>query len=175
MLERMWLYQTENPQRMLYSFYYLHKQVVLLPRLVLIIACALVLLMSSQWSFSAAVIHDIRLWSSPEKTRLVFDLDKPVEHKIFALDNPHRVVIDIPAATMQFDTSNLAFKDTPVRLIRSAKKNKNDLRIVLDLQDKVSTGSFLLKKSGAAGDRLVLDLKYQKTANKFEVYLEIDA
>ncbi|NRB37265.1 MAG: N-acetylmuramoyl-L-alanine amidase [Pseudomonadales bacterium] len=122
----------------------------------------ILLLLLSPNLLANAAIHEVRLWSSPDKTRLVFDLDKPVAHKIFSLKNPSRVVIDIPAANMDFDTSKLVLKGTPIRLIRSAKKNKTDLRIVLDLDSNVSAGSFLLKKNGDADDRLVLDLKYLK-------------
>lgn len=153
-------------QHMFNALHSLQKLTAVLPRTVLLWACSLVFLGLSQSLLASAVIHDVRLWSSPEKTRLVFDLDKPVKHKIFSLENPSRVVIDIPATKMQFDASKLELKHTPIRLIRSATQNKKDLRVVLDLDKDVSAGSFLLKKSGESGDRLVLDLKYLQGGKK---------
>ena len=43
----------------------------------------------------AAELRDVRLWAGPESTRVVFDLDGAVQHSVFTLDNPHRIVIDL--------------------------------------------------------------------------------
>ena len=141
-------------------------------RLGLILAVLLGLITSSSTVFATATVQDVRLWSSPEKTRLVFDLDKPVEHKAFPLTNPNRIVIDISSVKMSFDTSTLELKGTPIRLIRSAKQGKDNLRVVLDLDQEVRIGSFLLKKSGEADDRLVLDLKYLNGGKKKQTVVQ---
>lgn len=130
----------------------------------LVMRLCLMLILSTCTSLSVAAskIHDVRLWPSPDKTRVVFDLDSPVDHKVFPLQNPSRVVIDIQDVSLQLDTSKLELKDTPIRLIRTAKQGKTGLRVVLDLEDNVNVKSFLLKKSGKADDRLVVDLNYLK-------------
>ena len=115
---------------------------------------AVLLSLSAQ---AATTIHDVRLRPSPDKTRVVFDLDRPVTYKVFPLSNPHRVVIDFTQAKITSDTSKVSLKGTPIHLIRTAEQAKGGLRIVLDLKESVSVGSFLLKES----DRLVLDLKYK--------------
>ena len=43
----------------------------------------------------ASELKGIRSHESPEKQRLVMDLSAPVEHTLFTLDKPSRVVIDI--------------------------------------------------------------------------------
>ena len=52
-------------------------------------------------ALTQADVKDVRVWQSPDKTRLVFDLTEPSEHKIFTLSNPDRVVIDLMAALKQ--------------------------------------------------------------------------
>ena len=113
-----------------------------------------------------ANIHDVRLWRAPDKTRIVFDLDRAVEHKIFTLENPSRVVIDIPNAVMKADLNVVDLKKSPIISLRSGNQGKNELRIVLDLSDTVKPKSFFLKKSGKSDDRLVVDLADSKATQQ---------
>lgn len=104
-------------------------------------------------------IDGMRIRPSPERTRLVFDLAEPVDHKIFTLKDPHRLVIDIQSASLNADTSDLSLKDTPIRTIRSSRRNgSRDIRVVLDLKQQVHPRSFILKPIMQYGDRLVIDL-----------------
>lgn len=110
----------------------------------------------------AASVDSVRLWRAPDHTRLVFDLSGPVEHKIFSLDKPDRLVIDIRDARLKARLSNLALADTPIQTIRSATRHKDDLRVVLDLKSRIKPRSFALPKHGDKRDRLVIDL-YDRT------------
>ena len=111
-------------------------------------------------------IHDVRLWRAPDKTRIVFDLDQAIQHKIFTLKNPDRVVIDIPKTAMSANLSKIDLKNTPIVSLRSGAQGEGSLRIVLDLSKSVQAKSFFLKKSGRADDRLVIDLKDVKAHQK---------
>lgn len=106
----------------------------------------------------AVDVDGVRLWRAPDHTRLVFDLSGPVEHKLFTLSNPERIVIDINSTRLKSGFSDLPLGDTPIAKIRSAHRNNNTLRVVLDLKDKVQPRSFFLKKQAGADDRLVIDL-----------------
>ena len=44
-------------------------------------------------------VEGLRLWSGPESTRVVVDLSSPTSHRIFKMDNPFRVVIDLTDMT----------------------------------------------------------------------------
>ena len=44
----------------------------------------------------SADIESVRIWRSPESTRLVIDLSDSVSHQLISLENPSRLVIDIP-------------------------------------------------------------------------------
>jgi len=110
----------------------------------------------------AASVDSVRLWRAPDHTRLVFDLSGPVEHKLFSLNKPDRLVIDIRDAVLKARLSGLALADTPIQTLRSATRNKKDLRVVLDLKNSTKPRSFVLPKHGDKRDRLVIDL-YDKT------------
>ena len=114
-------------------------------------------------AFSQADIKDVRIWQSPDNTRLVFDLTEPVEHKIFTLNNPHRVVIDLLNVKSQVDVTRVDVSDTAVKAIRSGVRNKTDLRIVLDISQQLTPKSFPLKPNKKYPyDRLVVDLEAKK-------------
>ena len=107
------------------------------------------------WS---ANIESVRLWRAPDHTRVVFDLTGPVEHKIFQLEKPSRLVIDITNAQNRARLSSVDLNKTPIKRIRSATREQNDLRFVFDLQGSIKPRSFFLKKHGGKPARLVVDL-----------------
>ncbi len=104
------------------------------------------------------LIENVRVRPSPERTRIVFDLERPVEHRIFSLTNPQRLVIDISHARLKELPSKRSLKGTPILAMRSSGRNKQDLRVVLDLSAPVKPRSFVLKPVMQYGDRLVIDL-----------------
>ncbi|MGI9281917.1 MAG: N-acetylmuramoyl-L-alanine amidase [Endozoicomonas sp.] len=106
----------------------------------------------------AAQVNDIRVWRSPDKTRLVFDVSGEVAHSQFFLDNPRRLVLDIRGARKPVTVGTPSLSTTPISKIRYGVRNKKDLRIVLDLKNKVTSKSFLLKPNATYGYRLVVDL-----------------
>lgn len=109
-------------------------------------------------SLRAADIRDVRLWRAPDYTRLVFDVDEKVQYSVFALENPYRIVIDISNTVLSGNLASLDLKNSPVNAVRSAARNGNDLRVVLDMATEVKPSSFTLPPNGEFGDRLVLDL-----------------
>ncbi len=126
----------------------------------LTLIAALFLMLASDVLLAARTSVDgLRVRQSPERTRIVFDLGSPVEHKVFSLTDPHRLVIDISDAELKADVKNLALDQTPIRTIRSSDRNDGkDLRVVLDLAEEVKPRSFVLKPIMQYGDRLVIDL-----------------
>ncbi len=119
---------------------------------------ASLLLLLSATELLAASVDGIRLWRAPDHTRLVFDLGGPVEHKVFPLSNPDRLVIDIANAQLKNGLPDLSLENTPIKSIRSGVHNKQDLRIVLDLKEALKPRSFPLQSNEQYGDRLVVDL-----------------
>ncbi len=106
----------------------------------------------------AALVENVRSYRAPEYTRLVFDLSGRIEHRVFSLDNPRRLVIDLSNSSLNTDFSGLDLSNTPVSGIRSAPRGDNDVRVVLDLRSDVQPRSFLLSRNEQYGERLVIDL-----------------
>ncbi|NOX08404.1 MAG: AMIN domain-containing protein [Gammaproteobacteria bacterium] len=114
-------------------------------------------LFSAQWVY-AAEIQGVRLWAAPDNTRIVFDTSAAVQHSLFTLKNPDRVVIDLKGSQLTTQLRGLDFSKGYVSKIRSASRGQDDLRIVLDLKDAVRPRSFSLMPNGDYGYRLVVDL-----------------
>ncbi len=114
----------------------------------------------------AAEVKTIRMWPAPDSTRLVFDLSAPIKHSLFSLKSPNRVVIDLSHARMRSKPSHLDFANGFVKDIRYASRNRDDLRIVLDLRSNVRPKSFLLKPNREYGHRLVIDLIGKQVVKK---------
>src|SRR6056300_118959 len=131
----------------------------------LMINWVLAAVLASFTSIAAATsaVENIRIHAAPEKTRLVFDISEPIEHTLFLLENPRRLVIDMPATALKpaprkqrWRASDLS--DTDIDKIRFSSAKHADLRVVLELSDAVKPRSFLLKPVAQYGNRLVVDL-----------------
>jgi len=106
-----------------------------------------------------AKVKNIRLSQSYNRTRLVFDLDRTIEHSLFRLHKPERVVLDIKN-TQLFDSGLIEqMHNTLLKGVRTGVRNGKDLRVVMDLSNKVTPRSFMLKPEAGAGHRLVIDLE----------------
>lgn len=119
--------------------------------------CCLGIVLAAQVAQSATV-NGVRVWRAPDHTRIVLDLDAPVQHSLTLAGNPDRIILDVSNSKLLGDLSKLPLADTPVLVIRSYVHNKTDLRLVLDLRAKVAPNSFSLKANAGMHDRLVLDL-----------------
>ena len=119
--------------------------------------CCLGIVLVAQVAQSATV-NGVRVWRAPDHTRIVLDLDAPVQHSLTLAANPERIILDVPNSKLLGDVSKLPLADTPVLVIRSYVHNKTDLRLVLDLKSKVAPNSFSLKAHAGMHDRLVIDL-----------------
>ncbi len=103
-------------------------------------------------------VQGVRMWPAPDHTRLVFDISNPVNHSLFILPNPDRVVIDLKGTSLSYSIPAPAAKDPMISRIRSAPRSRNDLRVVLDLKTNAKARSFSLKPNDRYGHRLVVDL-----------------
>ncbi|MEO1890017.1 MAG: N-acetylmuramoyl-L-alanine amidase [Cycloclasticus sp.] len=120
---------------------------------------AFLILLLSFPSFAAVKqIESLRFWTAPDHTRLVLGITSPVEHKIFSLNNPPRLVIDLKDVVLKTSMPAFSSNHKVVSLMRHAPRNKKDLRVVIDLKTNVNAKSFLLKPNADYGHRLVIDL-----------------
>ncbi len=123
------------------------------------VALILMFLFSALCQAGGVVVKGARLWAAPDNTRVVFDISAPVQHSLFSLSKPDRIVIDLTDAHLAKPLTGLDFSKGAVKDVRSAPRNHGkDLRVVLDLRHGVKPKSFVLKPSGDYGNRLVIDL-----------------
>jgi len=103
-------------------------------------------------------MQNVRIWAAPDNTRVVFDVSGPVVHKLELLSNPDRLVVDIENAKMTQAISQPVNADKYLKNVRSAKRDKSNLRVVFDLKKNIEMRSFLLQPNRQYGHRLVIDL-----------------
>ncbi len=106
----------------------------------------------------AAEVAGVRLWTAPDHTRLVFDTSGPTEHRVFALRDPDRLVVDIDGGSVGERFSGEGIGDRYLAGMRHAMRPDGTLRVVLDLKHAVRPKTFLLKPNARYGHRLVVDL-----------------
>ncbi len=119
-------------------------------------------LMLPAMTMADASIHGVRMWSAPDHTRLVFDVSKQVQHRLFSLQDPHRLVIDFEKSDLKTKLKADQFKNRHISTLRYASRPDGKLRVVLDLTQAVRPRSFMLRPSGQYGHRLVIDLYDRK-------------
>jgi N-acetylmuramoyl-L-alanine amidase len=103
-------------------------------------------------------MQNVRIWAAPDNTRVVFDVSGPVEHKLELLSNPDRLVVDIKNAKITQAIGQPVSTDKYLNKVRSAERDKSDLRVVFDLKKNIEMRSFLLQPNRQYGHRLVIDL-----------------
>jgi len=116
----------------------------------------------------AAQVKALRVWGGPDSTRVVLDLSaQPSDYKLFQLDNPARIVLDVDDSSFA-DGFHVPAVRGLLKDIRSGR-NAKAARVVLDLGAQAHPKSFLLKPAGQYGYRLVVDLYPQHAAKQAEV------
>lgn len=115
------------------------------------------LIVSSSFAFATEKVESLRVWASPTSTRIVLDMSGEAKYKLFTLDNPHRLVLDIEDTELKSKLDETMLKDSGITRVRYAHE-KGRVRIVFDLESKVSSSSFILAPNQSYSHRLVIDL-----------------
>jgi len=114
---------------------------------------------------NAAEVDTVRLSQKQDKTRIVFDISGNIEHKVFQLDNPRRLVIDLANVSQKPSLKHLKLKGTPISKMRAAYRDGKNIRVVLDLKSAVTHKDFTLKANDKFGNRLVVDVFSKNTSS----------
>lgn len=123
---------------------------------------AVLLIASSPFAFATEKVESLRVWASPTSTRIVLDMSGEAKYKLFTLDNPHRLVLDIADTELKSKLDETMLKDSGISRVRYAHE-KGRVRIVFDLDSKVSSSSFILAPNQSYSHRLVIDLAQAET------------
>jgi N-acetylmuramoyl-L-alanine amidase len=111
---------------------------------------------------SAEPISAVRVWPSPDYTRLTLETAAPLRYNLLTLKNPDRLVLDLEDVEAERVQEMLAGKILPIDpyigAVRVGRFKPGIARLVLDLKEAVKPQIFVLPPVGDYGHRLVLDL-----------------
>ncbi|MEF1256688.1 LysM peptidoglycan-binding domain-containing protein [Vibrio sp. M260112] len=119
----------------------------------------------SGFSFANA-LEGIRVWPSPDETRVVIDLKSEADFSYFTLSSPERLVVDLKQTTLSTKLP-LTISDSPVlkKIRQSSPPEKGTYRLVFELKRKVNPQLFKLAPTpgGQYGHRLVIDMPHDSS------------
>lgn len=104
-------------------------------------------------------VNDIRLWPSPGNIRVVLDLNQPVKYKVYSLNKPYRIVLDLENTKFNVNIKNLKLQTTCISKIRIGNPINNITRLVFETTENLKPKGFLLNPHEKYGYRLVIDLE----------------
>ncbi|ODB36886.1 N-acetylmuramoyl-L-alanine amidase [Pseudoalteromonas sp. BMB] len=126
------------------------------------------MLLTSMHSIAQNAIESVRVWPSPESTRIVFDMSDKPDYSYFVLKNPLRLVIDLENTKQRKDFPSVPDEHRVVNKVRHSKpKNSNSARIVVELSRSATPKIFALAPTGPYKNRLVVDL-YGKQMSAYD-------
>ena len=115
------------------------------------------LLLGTNGYVQAAAINDIRMWHAPERTRIVFDMDERPIFRVFTLNNPNRVVIDLSNTQLNSSVPLPATTGQFIQQLRVGHPKQGTLRLAFDLNKPVRYFIQLLAPVSQYKYRLVVD------------------
>ena len=111
----------------------------------------------------ANALEGIRVWPSPDETRVVIDLSSEADYSYFTLSSPERLVVDLKKTSLSTKLP-INITDSPVlkKIRKSSPPNKGTYRLVFELKRKVTPQLFKLAPTpgGQYGHRLVIDMPH---------------
>ena len=109
---------------------------------------------------SANSLKGLRVWPSPEETRVVIDLKSEADFSYFTLSSPSRLVVDLKHTNLATKLP-VVVKDSPVlsKVRKSSPPDNNTYRLVFELKKSSKANLFKLSPTpgGQYGHRLVID------------------
>ncbi|MGF7160432.1 N-acetylmuramoyl-L-alanine amidase [Rhodoligotrophos appendicifer] len=108
-----------------------------------------------------AAVHAIasRVAGDARRTRFVLDLDQPIPFSVYVVDDPFRVIIDLPNVGFQLPAGIGAQGRGLIREYRYGRFEAERSRVVIDANQPVLIDkSFMVSSKGTEPARLVIDL-----------------
>ena len=106
-------------------------------------------------------IDGVRVWPSPDSTRVVLDMSATPQYSYFTLENPHRLVIDLKGTVNKANFDAVKHRGPLiVKLRKSTPQSPNTYRLVIELNKATTPSIFPLAPAGPYGHRLVVDLSH---------------
>lgn len=121
-------------------------------------ALAVVATLASTTVAGANRLEGIRLHDGPDSTRVVLSTADVATFKVFRLENPHRVVVDLYDTRPAGGFAVPSVDSRVVDRIRSSPRERFNYRVVLDLARRADHRELVLGSVASHPHRLVIDL-----------------
>ena len=122
----------------------------------------LALMLSPVGHAASASLLAVRVWPSPEYTRITLEGSTKLRYSHMLVPDPDRLVIDLEGVQLDSVLQSLPSKvmesDPYIRLIRAGQNRPGVVRVVVELKAAINPQMFALAPVGNYGHRLVLDL-----------------
>ncbi|EKO3440275.1 N-acetylmuramoyl-L-alanine amidase [Vibrio fluvialis] len=117
----------------------------------------------------ANVLEGVRVWPSPDETRVVIDVKSEVDFSYFTLSGPDRLVVDLKQTSLGTKLPvNVSDSAILTKIRASSPPEKSTYRLVLELKKKSVPQLFKLAPTpgGQYGHRLVIDLPHGESSSQ---------
>jgi N-acetylmuramoyl-L-alanine amidase len=105
------------------------------------------------------MVLDARIGERPDRTRLVVEISDAVPIRVFTLENPDRVVLDLPEVVWRLNGTTQVGGKGAIKSYRFGLFRPGNSRLVVDLaRPMTATAPMVLPPEGGSGYRIVLDL-----------------
>lgn len=122
---------------------------------------------STGYADDALRVNALRYWSTPDQSRVTFDVSASAsQNKVQFFENPARLVIDLPNATVTKELAQPSATHPLFSSIRVGAKNGTDLRIVIDLKKPLSNKTTTLHTNALGNNRFVVELLDKGLSNQ---------
>ncbi len=112
-------------------------------------------------------LESIRVWPSPDNTRIVLDMSNAPVYEYFTLTEPHRLVVDLKETQNHVKFDTIKNDGQLIKTVRnSTPQTPKDYRLVFELNNGVKPLVFPLTPAGNYGHRLVIDLPFTDPSKK---------
>ena len=129
--------------------YKLHKTIIF----------SLFLMVLPDLAYSKSILKDIRINQASNETRLVLDLTEKVKYKLFTLNRPERIVIDLYETKLNKGLRTNLKSSGLIKNIRVARNNSKRIRMVIETSEVLFYNLNAIPKDSNPNHRLVIDLK----------------
>ena len=110
----------------------------------------------------SSAVAAVRVWPAKEYTRVTLELEEPLAHSHFLIEDPLRVVIDLQGVAVDPALRELVAKVIPsdpyISQVRVGQFDPQTMRLVFDLKQPVKPQVFTLAPVAQYKHRLVIDL-----------------
>jgi len=117
----------------------------------------------------SAELRNVRIHEAPTSVRFVFDTSEKIDYKIFYLEDPDRIVLDLKNIRLKkgLNLKQLFASSKRFTGLRAAKRGRG-YRFVVDTNEKIPFKAFPLEPVTPYGHRLVVDMKTLEPKSEFK-------